>query len=98
MILYDSLAEIKNRFENIMKKIQDNVDVIIDLTKISFIDSSGLGFLVNMCKQMRKSGKQILISGLRENVMQLFRLTGVAKYFDIFDNKQAAKEFLEEKK
>lgn len=96
MILYDTIAELKENFELLIDKIQENLGVIIDFNKISFIDSSGLGFLVNMSKKIREKGSELILTGLHEKVNEIFRLTGISPYFTILNNKQEAKNYLKE--
>lgn len=55
----------------------------IDLTKVSYIDSSGLGVLVAVQKQAVRSGGRVILRGLNGVVNELFQLTRLNKVFEI---------------
>ncbi len=93
MILYDMVGVLKEHFEKLIDNINENINIIIDFNKISFIDSSGLGFLVNICKKIREKGNSIILTGLQESVNDIFRLTGVSPYFTILQSIKEAKDF-----
>jgi anti-sigma B factor antagonist len=47
-------------------------DVILDLSKVEFIDSSGLGILVFLHKRLVAKGHRLKIVGLKGQPLQLF--------------------------
>ena len=65
--------------------------VILDLSRVEFIDSSGLGAIVAAMKQM--SGKRRMeLAGLTETVQKVFRLTRMDTIFAVHDSVDAALE------
>ena len=47
-------------------------DVVLDLSKVEFVDSSGLGILVFLHKRLVSKGHKLKIVGLRGQPLQLF--------------------------
>ena len=47
-------------------------DVILDLSKVEFVDSSGLGALVFLHKRLVSKGYKLKVVGLRGQPLQLF--------------------------
>lgn len=47
-------------------------DVVLDLSKVQFIDSSGLGILVFLHKRLAAKGHKLKIVGLKGQPLQLF--------------------------
>ncbi len=47
-------------------------DVLLDLSNVSFIDSTGIGALVALHKKLAARGHRLRISGLRGQPLQLF--------------------------
>jgi anti-anti-sigma factor len=47
-------------------------DVVLDLTKVEFVDSSGLGALVFLHKRLITNGHRLKVVGLRGQPLQLF--------------------------
>jgi len=64
--------------------------LVIDLSQVRFLDSSGLGVLVSCLRQFTASGGDIKLSGLRPEIQSLFALTRLNKVFDIFSTAEEA--------
>lgn len=47
-------------------------DVLLDLSKVEFVDSSGLGILVFLHKRLISTGHKLKIIGLKGQPLQLF--------------------------
>ncbi len=63
--------------------------IAIDLGNVEFIDSSGLGSLAAVRKQVGKSG-EIALFGVQGTVKNMFKLTRMDKVFKIFHSKAEA--------
>lgn len=57
--------------------------VILDLSAVQFIDSSGLGAIVAAMKHMGQSRK-LALAGLNPTVEKVFRLTRMDSVFSVF--------------
>ncbi len=66
-----------------------NTKIVLDLANVDFIDSSGLGAIVSCLKTIGNNG-DLVISGIQETVMSLFRLTRMNRVFQIFPSEQEA--------
>lgn len=63
--------------------------VVLDLSRVAFVDSSGLGAIVGAMKQLGKE-RRMDLAGLTINVAKVFRLTRMDTVFTIFDTAMAA--------
>jgi len=63
--------------------------IILDLSNVDFIDSSGLGAIVSSLKTIGHDG-DLVICGIKETVMSLFRLTRMNRVFQIFETRSEA--------
>ncbi|MEM9968259.1 MAG: STAS domain-containing protein [Pseudomonadota bacterium] len=63
--------------------------VILDLSRVTFIDSSGLGAIVASMKNLAPQQKLIL-AGLTPSVEKVFKLTRMDQVFDLFLTVEAA--------
>jgi anti-sigma B factor antagonist len=63
--------------------------IALDLSEVDFIDSSGLGALVSILKQLGGQG-EITIGGVRETVASLFKLTRLDKVFQMYADPRMA--------
>ncbi|MDP5217696.1 STAS domain-containing protein [Ruegeria sp. 2205SS24-7] len=63
--------------------------VILDLSEVEFIDSSGLGAIVASMKQLGE-GRSLDLAGLTPIVEKVFRLTRMDTIFNLFPTLDAA--------
>ncbi|MEO8225862.1 MAG: STAS domain-containing protein [Gemmatimonadota bacterium] len=59
--------------------------LLLDFTGTGYIDSSGLGALVTIAKQVREQGGEMRLAGLNEDLRSLFELTKLDTLFSIAD-------------
>lgn len=57
--------------------------VVVDLTGVSFIDSTGLGELVGAHKAVRRRGDRLHLVATNERVARLLTLTGLDDVLDV---------------
>lgn len=66
------------------------LQVIVDLSSLEVIDSSGVGALVSLFKRIRSLHGDVKITGLTGQPLEIFRLLNLDKAFDIAVNQQEA--------
>jgi len=77
--------------KELLEKIEkEHNNVIIDLSKANFVDSSFLGTLVAGLKKCTMNNGDLKIVGLQEPVRSMFELTRLFKIFDILDTVDGA--------
>lgn len=59
--------------------------LIMSLEEVSFTDYGGLGVLVGARKRARANGGYVDIVCTQESLLKAFRITGLTKFYDIFD-------------
>ncbi|NMA66003.1 MAG: STAS domain-containing protein [Clostridiaceae bacterium] len=62
---------------------EEEKDFILDLSKLNYIDSMGLGLLVGALKRVKEHQHNIIILNPQNNVRKLFRITGLDRVFII---------------
>ncbi|MDO5755203.1 MAG: STAS domain-containing protein [Tissierellia bacterium] len=74
-----------NQFkEDVNKQVKENpMDLIIDTHELEYIDSTGLGVLISIYKNLKEFGHKITIVGLKPNVKKIFLITDLDKIFTI---------------
>jgi anti-sigma B factor antagonist len=71
-------------FQNAIRREENVPTVILDLSDVPYMDSSGLGSLVSACVTRQKATRRIALSGVNERVLKLFETTKVEPLFLIF--------------
>jgi anti-sigma B factor antagonist len=64
--------------------------VVVDLSQVSFIDSTGLGVLVSAETQVRETGRSIRLVVTHPQIMRLLELTGLDEVFTILSSTRDA--------
>ena len=63
--------------------------VVLDLSRVEFIDSSGLGAIVAAMKQMG-ADRRLALAGLTPTVERVFKLTRMDTVFNVFPTLESA--------
>jgi anti-anti-sigma regulatory factor len=64
--------------------------VIVDLSKVTFIDSTALGVLVSGAKRVRPRNGNLDIVCADENIIRIFEITGLDRIFGIYPSRGEA--------
>ena len=64
--------------------------IVFDLTKVAFIDSSGLATLIEALQAVGKYGGKLRLYGLAPAVRNLFKLSNLISIFDIRESREDA--------
>jgi anti-sigma B factor antagonist len=64
--------------------------LVVDLEAVEFLDSTGLGVLVGGLKKVRAHDGALRLVCTQDRLLKIFRITGLAKVFDIHDSAEAA--------
>lgn len=76
--------------EHATSQIATMPKVVVNLAKVDYIDSSGLGMLVNCFSTLERSGGGLRILSPSERDMELMVLTKLATVFQVFKEEQEA--------
>lgn len=64
--------------------------VVLDLTAVNYIDSSGLATLIEVLRRMKKYEGRLRLCGLSEKIRSLFEITKLTKLFEMFGTEREA--------
>ena len=73
--------EVKSDLTSIVSESKNKV--VLDLTNIKFIDSTGIGVLISALKTARQNNASFILSGIQKDVMSLLSLMKLDKVFEI---------------
>jgi anti-sigma B factor antagonist len=85
--------EFKERISRVID--QGASRVIVDLARVTFMDSTGLGVLVGALKRIRAASADLLLVVTDYDIERLFELTGLDGTFRIYRSRDDALEHLE---
>ena len=65
-------------------------DIVVDLSAVEFLDSTGLGVLVGGLKKVRAHDGSLSLVCSQDRLLKIFRITGLAKVFVIHADQESA--------
>jgi anti-sigma B factor antagonist len=67
-----------------------NPRMVLDLGRLRFVDSSGLGAILSCLRQLNAAGGDLKLCGLSKPVRALFELVRMHRIFDIYGTRDEA--------
>jgi len=84
----NSSPAIKKSFDKLIS--QKTPKIVINLSKVTYVDSSGLATLVEILKNMRSYGGRMRIACMSPKIKSLFEITKLEKLFEILSDEETA--------
>ncbi len=72
------------------------IDLIVDLSNVSYMDSSGFGILLGAVKRVRAKGGVVNLVGCSEAVIRMLGITKLDLIFETFDDVESAVSSIQE--
>ena len=70
--------------------LEANAAVLIDMSSLSFVDSSGLGALLGCLRTMNNRNGQLKLFAMAKPVQALFELVRMHRIFSIYNSREEA--------
>jgi anti-anti-sigma factor len=64
--------------------------VTLNFSDVSYINSSGIGVIVGLLAHARNDGRAVNAYGLSDHYQQIFRITRIADYIEMFQDEASA--------
>jgi anti-sigma B factor antagonist len=92
LVLGDGDALLKDKVHSLV--FQGNKEIVLNLGKVSYVDSSGLGALVAASVTAKNNGAQIKLLSLTKRLHDLLTISKLVTVFDCYDTEaEALKSF-----
>ncbi len=88
IVLGDGDVEIKKTVDNLVEK--GNKSFLLNLSKVPYLDSAGLGEIIRCFTSLRKSGGSFKLLSPNHRIVDLLTITKLLEVFDIFESESAA--------
>jgi anti-sigma B factor antagonist len=72
-LVASTAEELKVQIRKLMDK--KYLNIVFDLTRVDFVDSSGLGLCISTSRELAASSGRLVCCGLQDNVKRLFAMT-----------------------
>lgn len=78
--------------QSVLREIQERPAgrVVVNLSQVRYIDSSGVASLVEALKASRDRGSRFILIGLSTAVREVLQLSRLIKVFEVYDSEEQA--------
>ena len=83
-----SVRDLRNRVSNYIDSYKIK-HLVLNLQDLSFLDSSGIGFIIGRYHQLRKRNGDITISNVNSKVDRIIYISGLAKICKIRETEES---------
>jgi len=98
-LVVNILGDIDHHFADLVRDRIDNEavesgakNIVFDLSKVDFMDSSGIGMIIGRYKYTLNKGGFTAVTGLSVNLKKLMLLSGLYRIIKIYDSVEAAEK------
>ena len=90
----DSSARFKEKIRSYVGEGRSSL--VIDMGRVTFIDSSGLGSLISALKVLRANGGDLKLANIGEQVYSVLEITRLLRVFETFETSEQALAAIED--
>jgi len=91
--LGESAEFFSQTLENVLH--HESTNVVIDFTRINYIDSTGLGELIGYLSKFSGEQRQVILVNPSDRILKLLRVVRLDKVFKIFPDEDSAVAYAE---
>lgn len=70
----------------------DVSQILLDFNQVDYINSTGIALIVNLLSKSREAGKQLSVFGLTEHYQEIFRITRLTEFIQVYPDQKSALE------
>jgi anti-anti-sigma factor len=97
LLVFDGQLDESNVEENcgaineMLETAQDKLIILCDLTKLEYISSKSMGYLIDWSNRLGQKGGRLLAAGMNANIMDLFTNMGIPDFIKCYASFSEAK-------
>jgi anti-sigma B factor antagonist len=83
--------ELKSHVAEVLSELDS---VVINFSRVNYLNSSGLRELIQILKTMREHNKPLFLTSVNDEIMKIFKSTNLNRLFSIYDTNEDAMRYL----
>lgn len=80
-----NVADYRNEINESLEKELSVETIELNLGKVPYIDSSGIGFLVQLQRKLKNQNKLLRLSKIQNEVFESFKMSSIDSHFNIIE-------------
>ncbi|MFW6001648.1 MAG: STAS domain-containing protein [Halanaerobium sp.] len=89
-VIFDNSNQLKEGAKEKLSKKENVEHLIIDLSAVPYLDSSGVGVVLSLFKFMRNRNGSLSIAEANEKIMRVFDVTKLTEIIPVYTNVEEA--------
>ena len=81
--IFDNAEDVKTALLEKLEKIKPDKPVVLDLSHVDEIDSSGLQLMASFFKSLESQKIRYKVSSISEDMMEILEISGLGKFFNL---------------
>lgn len=86
----------KNPIESVLGPNWSTFRILIDMSKVAYIDSSAIGWLINSQKQLKERSGALALFGVQQSVRQVLEMLRIGRVVPFADTEVSAREAIDQ--
>jgi len=82
--------ETRHMREYVKKLLSDSGELVLNLARVTYLDSAGVGMLASLYTSACAAGGQIKLAGLGSRIKDVLQITRLGTIFEVFDTAESA--------
>ena len=74
---------------------EKSMDVVVDMEKLAYIDSSGIGILIKALNYVKSMDSTLCVANLKPVIEKVFKVSGLTSYFEILTPEKFRERYLD---
>ena len=88
LVLYEGEADLKAMINDLVSR--GRTKIILDLKKVTYIDSAGVGIIIAKYVSVRRAGGDVKLLNLGRRSVRVMTITRLLEVFETFDSEKEA--------
>jgi anti-anti-sigma factor len=96
LVILDLGGDITNQADNDLRAAYEEsaalhpAALLLNFTAVEYINSTGIALLVGLLARARSENRRVAAFGLSEHYREIFRITRLADFIDLYDDEESA--------
>lgn len=91
-IIFDNSNQLKEEVKKRLTRKKELKYLIIDLSQVPYVDSSGVGVILSLFKFMRNRKGSLAVAEANQKIKRVFEVTKLEEIIPLYDNLEVALE------
>ena len=89
-VIFDNSNQLKEEAKKRLSRKEETKKLIIDLSQVPYLDSSGVGVLLSLFKFMKTRGGSLAIANPNEKIRRVFDVTKMTEIIPAYETTEEA--------